>query len=97
MEQRRRVRRSESTWREIVARQAASGRPVEVFCREEGLSRSVFTRWRSRLAVSESRAVAARGARPRPTPFVEVGELLNEMARTIRLELGAGIVLTISG
>jgi len=95
MERERRVRRSESAWREIVARQAASGRPVDGFCRDEGLSRSVFTRWRSRLAGSAS-TVAARRARPRPTSFVEVGELSSGTARTIRLELGAGIVLTIS-
>ncbi len=94
MQQQRRVRRTGAAWREIIARQAESGRPAQVFCRDEGLSRSVFTRWRSRLTGSASRAVTRR-AQSRQTAFVEVGEF-SQSAGTIRLELGSGIVLTIS-
>jgi hypothetical protein len=32
-----RVRRSESQWRELLARQAACGKPINRFCQEEGL------------------------------------------------------------
>ncbi len=94
MEQPKRVRRSEAAWREIIARQAQSGRSAQVFCRDEGLSRSVFTRWRSRLTECTSRAVTRR-TQSSPTAFVEVGEFSRSMG-TIRLELGSGIVLTIS-
>ena len=93
--QQRRARRSESTWREIIARHAESGQAVEVFCREQGLSRSVFTRWRSRLAGASSPEAKA-AAVLKPARFLDVGELASEASRTIRLELGDGIVLTIS-
>jgi hypothetical protein len=75
------VRRSESARREMVARQAASGRTVDGFCRGEGLSRSVFTRWRSRLAGSAS-TVAAHRAWARPTKRLCVA-LSNELTALV--------------
>lgn len=89
----KRVRRGADEWRAIVDRQAASGIGVEDFCTSEGLSRSVFNRWRLRFTGP------VRAPRPRPTkastPFIEVGQL--GMSReTLRLELGSGIVLTVS-
>jgi putative transposase len=89
----RRMRRSAEEWRTIVARQAESGRTVEGFCQEEGLSRSVFNRWRVRLARGTSTASPRRA---RPKPFLELGEFSSTSAPTVRLELGGGIVLTIS-
>lgn len=91
----KRVRRSAKEWRTIVARQEASGLTVEGFCQREGLTRSVFNRWQTRLA-SGAAGLAERRARRTPTPFIEVGELASAPGTTIRLELGAGMVLTIA-
>ena len=54
-------------WRERLKRQAESGLTVEAFCKEEGVSTSVFYRWQRHLrdasaAIAEP---AARGATPR--------------------------------
>jgi hypothetical protein len=49
MEAIKRIRRSESMWRELLARYEASGMSVLEFCRAEGIHRTVFQRWRSRL------------------------------------------------
>jgi hypothetical protein len=68
---------------------------VEGFCQREGLVRSVFNRWRTRLPMRVA-GVPERIGRCEPTPFIEVGELSSGPGTTIRLELGAGMVLTIS-
>lgn len=88
----KRIRRSTEEWRRIFARQVASGLSVDAFCQREGVARSAFTRWRSRLAASVPMPRRG-GLRPGPAPFIEVGELSS--APVIRLDLGAGIVLTI--
>ncbi len=91
----KRVRRSVEQWRSIVAGQVASGLTVEQYCQREGLVRSVFSRWRMRLAGSGSGV--AKGLRQRePVQFIDVGELSRQAGTSIRLELGAGIVLTIA-
>lgn len=93
----KRTRRSAATWGELMDRQRASGLSVTDYCQREGLSRSVFTRWRARLSARATRAVkrvAVGKARPAPASFVEVGELIGAPC-TLRLELGGGVVLTI--
>ncbi len=49
MEKIGRERRSESTWREIVARQAQSWLSVQAFCEKEIIKAASFYVWRSRL------------------------------------------------
>jgi len=44
MEVNKRIRRSESTWRELLARYEASGMSVVEFCRAEGIHQTVFPR-----------------------------------------------------
>jgi hypothetical protein len=46
------VRRSESEWREIVARCARSGFSARQFCRQEKVNFNSFQRWSKRLAGS---------------------------------------------
>lgn len=92
----KRVRRSAKEWRSIVSRQEASGLDVEAFCQGEGLTRSVFNRWRARLASGATGLTQRRARRRTPRPFIEVGELASAPGTTIRLELGAGMVLTIA-
>ena len=93
----KRTRRSSATWDELMGRQRSSGPSVTDYCQREGLSRSGFTRWRTRLsgrAPLAVKRVAVGKARPAPASFVEVGELI-AAPRTLRLELGGGVVLTI--
>jgi len=97
---RRRVKRSEVTWRELFARQAASGVTVAQFCRSEGINAGLFRRWRSVLSRSKQ-----RGARPgkekalsqAAAPFIDLGGLRSEGSRIeVRLALGAGMLLSIA-
>jgi hypothetical protein len=39
----------ENRWRQLIARQAASGLSITAFCREEGVSLGSFFGWRKRL------------------------------------------------
>jgi len=41
-------------WRQRIAEQEKSGRPVSVFCREQSLSEATFFAWRQRLKVQET-------------------------------------------
>ena len=56
----KRTRRSAATWGELMDRQRASGLSVTDYCQREGLSRSVFTRWRARLSERTRRSAASR-------------------------------------
>ena len=102
-----RTAQNETIWRERIARQAASGRSVVAFCRDEKLAESTLYYWRKRLGA----AVAARRAQRSTavaTPFVDLGpikavkpaesagieRLPYESAASIelRVELGDGVV-----
>ena len=51
-------------WRRQIIERAATGIPVTQVCREVGISRTLFYRWKQRyLRAGEA------GLRPRPTPF----------------------------
>jgi len=54
-------------WRERLKRQAESGLTVEAFCKEEGVSTSVFYRWQRHLrdASATTAEPAAGGESPR--------------------------------
>jgi hypothetical protein len=51
---RKRKRRNESEWTEILARFQFSGMTVREFCRRERISLSSFQRWRSRVGPASS-------------------------------------------
>lgn len=94
----RRIKRSESTWRELFARQAASGISVQEFCRSEGINPGVFRRWRSTLSGSgKSEKVPARAVTKGVAPFIDLGAVEAGRSRfEVRLELGAGMILSIA-
>ena len=98
MEQIKRIRRSESMWRELDARHATSGMSVLEFCRAEGIHPTVFRRWRSRLkGKSRSGKAKAQVAAKVQTPFIDIGAVAaSRSALEVRLELGTGIVLSIA-
>ena len=98
MEPIKRIKRSESTWRELFARQAASGQSVLEFCRAERLNPGVFRRWRSMLN-GDGKVV---NAKPRTrtkgmAPFIDIGAVDTGRSRyEVRLELGGGMILSIA-
>ena len=62
-------------WRQRIAEQEKSGRPVSVFCREQGLSEATFFAWRQRLKIQEtpvSFALVETKAAAEPAPPIEL-------------------------
>ena len=100
MEKIRRVRRSAAMWRELFSRQSSSGVSVQEFCRREGINASLFWRWRSSLKASGKVIRVPAKAEPAsaaPEPFIELGGIGSRGPRfEVRLELGAGVVLSIA-
>jgi hypothetical protein len=100
MRQGKRIRRSVVVWRRLFSQQSNSGLSVPQFCRREGINASLFRRWRSTLKDSgDGRAVVTRAARAAEVavPFIDLGDLRSSGSRVeVRLELGAGIVLSIA-
>ncbi len=69
-----RRRMDEQSWRVVLERFDGAAMTVQEFCLREGLTRSVFMRWRARLGFSSSRvsapAVDKAGAlAPKPSFF----------------------------
>jgi hypothetical protein len=98
MDQVKRIKRSEATWREIFARHVSSGLSVLEFCRAEGINPGVFRRRRSMLSggvqVEQSKA---RTKAKVVAPFIDIGAVGACSARMeVRLELGGGVVLTVA-
>jgi hypothetical protein len=87
-------------WRELFSRQTSSGLAVSEFCRREGINASLFRRWRLLLNDSAPRAAGAvRGdsAVTVAAPFIDLGGLAAVGSRfEVRLELGAGVVLSLA-
>ncbi|MDP1533271.1 MAG: IS66 family insertion sequence element accessory protein TnpB [Rubrivivax sp.] len=96
---------NERAWRELFRRFDGAGLTVEAFCQREGLSRSSFNRWRSRLPMRAGAAAAvavnASDARQSAAAFVDLGLLgaASGMASVagveLRLDLGGGLSLTL--
>lgn len=94
----RRIHRDEATWREIFARQEASGLLQSQFCRQEGIHPGVFRRWREKLNGEALRPQRrARAGSEVAAPFIEVGALEGARSKLeVRLELAPGVVLSIA-
>ena len=91
----RRNKRSESTWRELFARQEASGTSVQAFCRIEGINAGVFRRWQARLSGKVKNAKRSAVSKV-VTPFIDIGAVAASRPRfEVRLELGGGVILTV--
>jgi putative transposase len=98
MEQVKRIKRSEATWRELFARHATSGLSVLEFCRAEGVNPGVFRRWRLMLngGVKGEKAKVRTRAKA-VAPFIDIGAVGAGQSRfEVRLEFGAGVVLSIA-
>jgi putative transposase len=96
----KRIRRSAAMWRELFSRQSSSGLSVPVFCRHEGINASLFRRWRSSLGTLGKVIRSPVRAEPPtevPAPFIDLGGIgMGGPRFEVRLDLGAGIVLSIA-
>ena len=99
----KRRRLGERAWRELFERFDGSGLTVEAFCKDEGLSRSSFSRWRSRLPMQAGSAATTMhesDAHKAAPSFVDLGLLGAASTATptsleVRLDLGGGLSLTL--
>jgi len=100
-----RRRLDEQSWRAVLERFDGAAMTLKAFCRHEGLTRSSFSLWRSRLRTDPLRTPApavAQSATLAPKPsFVDLG-LLGAAASVptavhteldLRIELGGGLSL----
>lgn len=62
-----RCRRTESEWRQILARWGQSGRSGRDFCRTEGIQFSSFQRWRQRVGAPPAVSDFVTVTSPRPS------------------------------
>lgn len=67
------IAQCESEWRERLARHAASGQTVAVFCKNESVTEGQYYRWRARIRGQSGLAVRTRNAEPAPAPFIDLG------------------------
>jgi len=100
MDQMVRQRRSESTWREIVAHQEQSGLTVQEFCEREGLKAASLYGWRVRLRQeptdkSTSPPISRRARAEKVFgEFIDLGAIDSSRGRfEVRLDLGGGVLL----
>lgn len=91
----------EARWRKLIDRQAASGRSVAAFCRDQSIPTQTFYWWRACLGRREAGATVHTDA-PR-MPFIDLGTVsaagaAGNMAAgvDIRLDLPGSITLTIA-
>ena len=85
----RRVRRSESEWREIFNRFDESTLTPEAFCAEHGIVVSSFIRWRKKLRPG----LGASSVVAHDPVFVELTPEGEASPWEVELALGAGVVL----
>lgn len=88
------ARRGETRWRQVVARQEASGLSVAAFCRRERINVWTLYGWRSRFRGAQDKAASEPPMRDPSGGFVDLGALrADEAGWEIRLELGGGVIL----
>ena len=94
----------EAKWREMLRQFDASGDTVDAFCKREGVAKSTFQRWRSRMIDGATRPSASapgkRTVEPSQAGFFDLGALSLPSAGAGRLELtldlGGGVTLRVA-
>lgn len=104
-------RRGRDGWARLVSGHHASGLTVSNYCDREGVSEASFYRWRSLIGGAASRSVnkGHRGLALRGDSFVDLGTMGDVVVAAdrgapvepdarleVRLDLGEGIVLTVT-
>ena len=103
--QRGRRHLGEAAWRELLQRFERGDETVEAFCQREGVSKSTFTRWRSRGLAPASETIsfmpiASKTSTKPQAGFVDLGALCPPAAAgagrlELTLDLGSGITLRV--
>ncbi len=83
------TRRTPEQWQSFVDAQSGSGLSQEAFCKNNGISFGTFQTWRKRLMSEAAKPEFVEIPRSAPNLPLESG-------LTVRLELGAGVVLELS-
>jgi hypothetical protein len=93
----------EARWRDLIARQAASGRSVAAFCRDESVPVQTFYWRRARLGKPEAKAHRAAGSGL--ARFIDLGAVAGrspaggvrdtDSGIEVRIDLPAGISVSI--
>jgi hypothetical protein len=87
------------TWRKILDRFEESGLAARAFCARERISMQSLRRWRTRLEGESDLALVAKATEltSKTSGFFDLGDLRTREPRfEVRLELGAGVVLSIA-
>jgi Protein of unknown function DUF262 len=89
------------TWQKILGRFEESGLTESAFCAREGISTQSLQRWRLRLGGESGHSLVAKATQlTRKTDddeFIDLGALRSAESRfEVRLELGAGLILSIA-
>ena len=99
MEKVRQRRYRAGGWRKILGRFEESGLTAQAFCAHERISTRSLRRWQLRLGADLGEALPVKAARPtsKAGGFIDLGDLRSGGSRfEVRLELGAGVVLSIA-
>ena len=99
MQQSKQRRYRADTWQKILGRFEESGLTAAAFCAREKICTKSLYRWRSRLGGGSDHALVAKAAQlTRKTgDFIDLGDLRSSDSRfEVRLELGAGVILSIA-
>lgn len=99
----RRRRLNEAAWAELLERFGTARLSVEEFCRREGVCRSSFNRWRTRLQPGATTLPAPMQppGEKRASSFVDLGVLGADSGGAtggveLRIELGRGVTLLLA-
>ena len=99
----RRHRLSGPAWLDMIKGLEGGGLTGEAVCRREGLCRSSFTRWRSRLLGGAGGVHQLKPDAPSQASmaFIDLGAMGSGVpapgpALELRLDLGAGLTLTLT-
>ena len=87
------------TWRKIVGRFEESGLAAPVFCARDRISVNSLRRWQSRLGGESDQALLAKASQltNKTSGFIDLGDLHSGGSRVeVRLDLGAGVILSIA-
>lgn len=99
MQRIKRRRYGAEAWRKILGRFEESGLMAPAFCARERISRQSLRRWRSRLGAEPDHSLVAeaRQLTRKADEFIDLGALRSPESRfEVRLELGAGVILSIA-